>query len=159
MNKILHLTFLEFDIRIRIRSPSSLITIQYYWRIAMSALQLGTIQILRNALGGEGVTYFVTFCYVDRRGGGPFVTYKLQIAKRLNFKKHNFFVISISLALVLFQETTYSSVLTFLKTPYLSIQIDSNHTDPTPIPQPHPLYIYLQHHPKWVQKIDHFMFS
>ena len=32
--------FLEFDIRIRIRSPSSLITIQYYWWIAMSGLLL-----------------------------------------------------------------------------------------------------------------------
>ena len=36
------LNFLEFDIRIRIRSPSSLSTIQYYWWIAMSALRLRT---------------------------------------------------------------------------------------------------------------------
>ena len=34
------INFLEFDIRIRIRSPSSLITIQYLWWIAMSALLL-----------------------------------------------------------------------------------------------------------------------
>ena len=38
MNKILHLTFLDFDNRIRIRYPSSLNTIQYYWWIAMIAL-------------------------------------------------------------------------------------------------------------------------
>ena len=85
----------------------------------------------------QGVTYFVTFCYVDRRGEGPNNhllrnSYKFQ---NVLISKTSFFVISISLALVLFQETTYSSVLTFLKTPYLSIQIDSNHTHSTPILQ------------------------
>ena len=34
------LKFLEFDILIRIRSPSSLSSIQYYWWIAMTALRL-----------------------------------------------------------------------------------------------------------------------
>ena len=38
MNKVFH--FLEIDIRIRIRSPSSLITIHYHWWIAMSGLLL-----------------------------------------------------------------------------------------------------------------------
>ena len=36
------LKLLEFDILIRIRSPSSLSSIQYYWWIAMSALRLRT---------------------------------------------------------------------------------------------------------------------
>ena len=46
MNKISHLTFwnsnfeFEVDLRIRIRSPPSLSTIQYHWWIAMSALLL-----------------------------------------------------------------------------------------------------------------------
>ena len=70
MNKILHIKFLEFDIRIRIRSPSSLSTIHYYWWIAMSALRLRTamsvpMYLFEHHLACDLVLKFSSFNFSD----------------------------------------------------------------------------------------------
>ena len=87
----------------------------------------GVIQILRNALGGgRGSRILLRFVTLIGGGGeGPNNHLLRNSYKFQNVLISNNIIFSsfISLALVLFQETTYSSILTFLKIPYLSIQI------------------------------------
>ena len=64
---------------------------------------LGTIQILRNALGGRGSRILLRF--VTSIGGGGeglndhLLRNDFKFSKRLKFQKHHFLVISISLKL------------------------------------------------------------
>ena len=60
------LNFLEFDNRIRIRSPSSLSTIQCYWWIAMSVQRLRTAMCVSSSI--IQLVIWLRYCYHHHYG-------------------------------------------------------------------------------------------